>query len=126
MTKKEEILQVYSDYHKEAFGVRPRYDYYSYSLEQLEADFKRFGEICDENATHEASRVAQAFVKWDKLILATIDLGAESYKTALRWIAQSHGITYDVGYLMWQHGLSKYDGERGISLFNDIEEALTV
>ncbi len=126
MTKKEEILQVYSDYHKEAFGVRPRYDFASYTLEQLEADFDRFEEICEENATHEASRVAQAFVKWDNLILATIDLGAEDYKTALRWIIQSHGIIYDTGYLMWQHGLSKYDGGRGINLFNDIEEALTV
>ncbi len=123
---KEEMLQIYSDYHKEAFGVRPPYNYYTFTLEQLEADFKRFGRLCEENAQHEEVMLEQAYKAWNKLVEATLDLGAESYKTALRWIAQSHGITHDVGYLMWQHGLSKYDGERGINLFNDIEEALTV
>ena len=121
MTKRDEMLQIYSDYHKEAYGVRPRYDYWSYTLEELEADFERFGKVFEENAKYEAIRLAKAWSKWDEMVDKTIHMGAGNYDTALRWIVDSYDGEWDMGYIMWQNGLSKWDGDRGRALYNDLE-----
>ena len=44
---RNDMIQIYSDFHKNAYGVRPRFNYHEFSLERLQADFKNFGEICD-------------------------------------------------------------------------------
>ena len=121
MTKRDEMIQIYSDFHKEAYGFRPRYDYGSYTLEQLEADFERFEEVCEENAKYEAIRLAKAWAKWDVLVDKTIHMGAGNYETALRWIVDSYDGEWDMSYIMWQNGLSEWDGDRGRALYNELE-----
>lgn len=121
MTKRDEMLQIYSDRHKDAYGFRPRYNYGSFTLEQLEADFKTFNEVCEENAKYEAIRLAKAWAKWDALVDKTIHMGAGNYETALRWIVDSYEGEWDMGYIMWQNGLSQYSCDRGRALYNDLE-----
>jgi hypothetical protein len=53
MTERESMIQIYSDFHKEAYGFRPRYNYHEYTLEQLKADWVRFDEICEWNEKEE-------------------------------------------------------------------------
>ena len=122
MTKRDEMIQIYSDYHKMVYGIRPRYNYASYTLEQLEADFERFEEVCEENAKYEAIRLAKAWAKWDALVDKTIHMGAGDYETALKWIVQSYEGEWDMGYIMFQNGLSQYSCDRGRALYNDLEK----
>ncbi|MBW3019987.1 hypothetical protein KY334_01715, partial [Candidatus Woesearchaeota archaeon] len=46
---RESLIQMYSDFHKEAYGYRPRFNYSLYTLQQLEDDMARFEKVCEEN-----------------------------------------------------------------------------
>jgi hypothetical protein len=112
-------LQIYSCFHKEAYGHRPRWNYHSISDEQLVDDFKTFSEVCDENAKHQAIADARAFAKFEKLVSDTIEMGAGDRKTAITWIWDGSGEMYDIGYFLWSMGISTYDA-KGKAIENEI------
>ncbi len=119
-----EYIQVYSDYHKDAYGFRPRYNYSDYTLEQLVADFERFGKVFDENqrqAEIEQKRNLEAF---ESRIASTIQLGANDRQTALKWICDGDEVdAWDISYYLWKQGISSYDGD-GNKLEVEILEVL--
>jgi hypothetical protein len=117
--EREGLIQIYSDFHKDVYGFRPRYDYPSFSDEQLVADFDRFEEVCKENAEHEARLLEAKSKEWDALIEKTIEMGAGDYKTALRWIVQG-AEDYDAEGIVWGFGLLFSD--KGREIVKDIEE----
>ena len=50
LSERESMIQIYSDFHKDAYGFRPCcYDYHDYTLEELKECFKSFAEICKAN-----------------------------------------------------------------------------
>ena len=112
LTRREEMLQIYSDYHKEAYGFRPRgYDYSAFTLEQLEADFALFAEICKENQIAEDAAAREAVANFEANVQKLISMGAGDEATALRWIAEA-GVSedgWDMDYHLWKLGISKYD-----------------
>ena len=111
LTPRESMIQIYSDFHKDAYGFRPRgINYDAMSLEDLEADFARFAEICKENAEAEAKAEAKAVEEFEAYISAIISMGAGNKTTALRWIAEA-GVTeagWDMSYYLWKLGISEY------------------
>jgi hypothetical protein len=120
LSKREALLQIYSDYHKDAYGFRPRYDYYSYSLEQLEADFARFGQMISEATEAEALAERAAVAAFQAAIQNTIQIGAGDEETALRWLA-SAGVEEcgpDWEHYLWQRGIlyTEYGRELGTKL----------
>ena len=114
-----DYLLTYSDYHKEAYGYRPRYNYQDYTLEQLKADYERFGAICDENAKAEEIRAKACAEAFETLINKTIVLGANDRATALRWIVDGAN-DWDLGYILYTHGISQFT-EYGQKLTEEIE-----
>ena len=126
-SKREALLQIYSDYHKDAYGFRPRYDYSSYSLEQLEADFARFGQMISEAAEAEASDERAAVAAFKSTIRTLIEVGAGDEETALRWLA-SEAVKEcgpDWEHYLWQRGIlhTEYGKELGVKLapiFNEL------
>ena len=111
LTPREEMIQIYSDFHKEAYGFRPRgIDYDSMSLEDLESDFARFAEVCKTNAETEAKAEAKAIEAFKESVKKTIALGAGNEATALRWIAEA-GVAdsgWDMDFYLWKLGISTY------------------
>jgi hypothetical protein len=127
LSKREALLQIYSDYHKDAYGFRPRYDYYSYSLEQLEADFARFGQMISEVAEAEARDERAAVAAFKSTIRTLIEVGAGDEETALRWLASAavEECGPDWEHYLWKMGIlhTEYGRELGTKLapiFNEL------
>lgn len=111
LTPRESMIQVYSDFHKDAYGFRPRgIDYSSMTLEELDADFARFAEVCKANAEAEASAEAKAVETFNSSIASIMSMGASDEVTALRWTAEA-GVAecdWDIDYYLWKLGISTY------------------
>jgi len=125
LAERNEMLQVYSDFHKDAYGFRPRgLDYSAMSDEQLQADFARFSEVCRENAIEEELRLQADLKAFDLLIGRTIQLGASDYKTALKWLFEGEGMDWrnpqNLEHFVWLKGISWTD--KGKAVLKDLEE----
>lgn len=118
---RDSLLLTYSDYHKDAYGYRPTYNYSVLTTEELEADYEKFGRICKENAEEEAKAEKLAIVKFNETVKKMVKLGANNTKTALRWICEA-GVEedgWDMDYFLWKMGISKYT-PAGLVLHNKL------
>jgi urocanate hydratase len=100
-----------SDFHKDAFGFRPRGIYQEWWTEdELEAEYQYLSNVCEENRIMEEAKHHQALLDFNKLIEETISYGASDRKTAIRWLLQGEEIdvnwSQDVEHFFWNHGLS--------------------
>jgi hypothetical protein len=119
--KRMSLIQIYSDFHKDAYGVRPRgVNYSEFTLEELEADFASFQSLCESNDREEEARSNYAIAEFEKRVQSVIDMGAGDRKTALRWIMDS----YDGGDMMYgMEGFVSYEMGLGV---NDYAKELAV
>ncbi len=114
------MIQIYSDYHKDAYGFRPRHiSVHELSDEQIIEDFQTFGNIVAENNKQEQIQLEYDLKKWDKLIQDTINMGAGDYDTALRWIVQGAN-DWDAEAIVWSNGILFSD--KGRELVQEINE----
>jgi hypothetical protein len=108
LTDRENMILLYSDFHKDAYGFRPRtINVYAMTTEELQADFDRFSAVCKENAEFEANAEAQAVEAFKAVIKKTILIGAGNEATALRWIAEAASEEYgwDFEHYLWNQGI---------------------
>ena len=108
LTHRENLILLYSDFHKDAYGFRPRtINVYALTTEELEADYARFEAVCRENEEAEAIAQAEADTAFKTLIANTIQMGAEDETTALYWIADGaydeYGFDYE--HFLWNQGI---------------------
>ena len=112
-SEREELLDMYSDYHKEAYGFRPsNWSYiYAKTTEELLADFAIFAEECKVNAEFEAFQAAAAVEEFKASIANTIAIGAGDEATALRWIVEAAVEKYgwDYEHYLWSVGILHTD-----------------
>jgi len=119
-----DYLLTYSDYHKDAYGYRPRYDYSNYTLEQLIADYEKFSKVVEENMCEEEIAQKRNIDAFESRIASTIQLGANDRETALKWICDGDEVdAWDIGFYLWKQGISSYDGD-GKKLEDEILEVL--
>lgn len=119
-----DYLITYSDYHKDAYGFRPRYDYSNYTLEQLIADYEKFSKVVDENMREEEIAQKRNIDAFETRIADVIKLGANDRQTALKWICDGDEVdAWDIGFYLWKQGISSYDGD-GKKLEDEILEVL--
>ena len=111
MTEKIHIWKTgLSDFHKDAYGFRPR-DHYQewWTQEELDAEYDRLSAICEENRVREEYQQAQALVDFEKDIKNTIALGASDRQTAIRWLIEAEGLdlnfSQDVEHFFWLNNL---------------------
>lgn len=84
---------IVSDLHKEAFGIRPTSNWYSWWKNADDAE--RQGEWEDLITTMNAAtkeqdmREAAALDSFEDIISATINLGANDEETAIRWLLKA-------------------------------------
>ena len=108
LTDRENMLLLYSDFHKDAYGFRPRtVNVYAMTTEELEADFDSFSQVCKENAEFEAKAEAQAVEAFKAVLKKTVSIGAGNEATALRWIAEAAALEYgwDFEHYLWNQGI---------------------
>ena len=125
LTEREEMIQIYSDFHKEAYGSRPRgINYHEFTLEELKADFKYFGEICEENSIAEAAAEKVAIREFAALVDKTISLGANDRKTALKWLFEASELSaWEADHFVWGYGFLFTD--EGKSLLAELTAILS-
>ena len=116
LSHRENLILLYSDFHKDAYGFRPRtINVYALTTEELEADFDRFEQVCADNRIEELAAEAEADNAFSALIANTIQMGAHDEVTALRWIAEGavEDYGYDYEHFLWNQGIaySKYGKE---------------
>ncbi len=71
MFTRQEMIDSFSDFHKDAYGFRPRWDYGSLSLEELKSHFDSFEDACRQNAI-DADLREKAGIKAFKTLLEKI------------------------------------------------------
>ena len=116
ISHRDSLIQLYSDYHKDAYGYRPTYNYSLLTTEELEADYDTFGRICEENRIEEAKAEKLAIEKFNETVKKMIKMGAKNTKTALRWICEA-GVEedgWDIDFFLWKMGISKYSSEGSV------------
>ncbi len=109
LTARENMILLYSDFHKDAYGIRPRgLNLYAFTTEELEADFARFEQVCEDNRKEELVAEMEADKAFQALIENTIQMGAGDEVTALRWIAEGavDQYGYDYEHFLWSQGIA--------------------
>ena len=109
LTHRENMILLYSDFHKDAYGFRPRtINVYAFTTEELEADFDRFEQVCADNRAEEQAAEALSDNAFQALIANTIQMGAGDEATALRWIAEGavEDYGYDYEHFLWSQGIA--------------------
>jgi len=123
MTERESMIQIYSDFYKDAYGFRPRgVNYHEFTLAELKADFDSFREVCDENERAEKEANERASVAFESRIQSVIDMGAGDRETALRWIMDSyeeHDFDYGTEGIIWDLGTG-FSTEYSIALSKEL------
>lgn len=104
-TEREEYADMYSDFYKDAHGVRPRFDTSAWSLEDFKAEFALLGAICRENEAEREASEAAAIVAFEALVTRLIGMGATDRAMAIRWLADAEGTGEDREYLCYSLGL---------------------
>lgn len=95
----------YSDFHKEAFGFRPRWDYSAMTLADFDREFEYLAEQCKLNAELRAKTEAEAAVRLEQRILSLLESGAKSRAMALRWLDEAEDTNGDVDFLCFLLGV---------------------
>ena len=109
LTHRENMILLYSDFHKDAYGFRPRtINVYALTTEELEAHFDRFEATCKINRHEEEMAEMEADIRFKDLIANTIAIGANDEVTALRWIAEGavEQYGYDYEHFLWNQGIA--------------------
>ena len=104
--KKNECVTMISELGKSATGSRGRVDPDEHTLEELEIMVEYWGK--ESTKAVEEQRIAdkRKVKEFAKRIKDTCKLGANNYRTAIRWILQAEGIENDE---MYQGGSICYD-----------------
>ena len=110
---RQNLLAIYSDMHKDAYGFRPRGEWTNMSTEALISDMEYFGKLIDASVAEEAIAEAKAVEALGARLASLIEMGAPNRATAMRWELESQGdvltlqsdAQFDIGYYCYCMGM---------------------
>lgn len=121
----EEMLNFrhgFSDYHKEAYGTRPRWDTSDYTLTRWRETYASLEREVEESIKREAELEAIAVEAFKKAVVKIRRSGARDFMTAIRWMLQADEVDtrhrQDVERFFWDHNILY--SEYGKSLLNRV------
>ena len=82
----QDYEEAYSDFHKEAYGFRPRYAPKDWTLADWEKEWEILHRTCEANQVAEAAAERKAIAEFETRIVKLISMGAADRETAIRWI----------------------------------------
>lgn len=123
--------ELYSDFHKEAYGFRPISDDYArwkaMTPDQKQAEWDALDRACERRMAEEEAEYGRARRDFDKRVADTIALGAKDEATAIRWIIDGAGISlkdisfYGGSYICFEFGLPFDDQTRFESIVKEVQ-----
>ena len=117
--------ELFSDFHKDAYGFRPTGDHWFYSATPAEKQeiWDAVGRAFDRRQAEEAEIEAQSLIEFEKEVQSYIELGAGDRQTALRWMTQNETFYHsqDIEHWVWKQGILFTDEGRKL-----VEELKTI
>lgn len=105
VSERDELAQIYSDMHKDAYGFRPRVQWQELTVAQLRAMCDELEPVIADAIDEERRAQDAAAVRFEARVADTIKSGAGDRATAVRWIAQAEDAGEDRDYLCYSLGL---------------------
>ena len=108
LSKRDELLSIISDFHKDARGFRPSLDQYEgYDETQLEAVIQWLAVEVEEAMDMEAQRAQVALREVQKTVAINILSGAANTREGIRWMLQGERFVHplDVEGFVWGLGI---------------------
>ena len=118
ITSEERIgmIQCYSDFHKEAYGIRSRIDVNALSDAELISDFAEFQRVCTEDEKREAEHEHNALMNFDRSVEKFIACGAKNREEAIRWMTKEEDFRSSQCVESWVWNLGFYYTPEGKEL----------
>ena len=104
MSALEQAQCTYSDFHKDAYGFRPRNDISNWTLEDFDREFAVFARVCEENRIQEAAAEAEAIVRFEDRVLTLMHTGTNRERV-IAWLMDAEGANGDYEYFCFTQGL---------------------
>jgi hypothetical protein len=102
----EQVACEFSDFYKDAHGIRPRWiDTSNWTLEDFDREFEVLADICNDNTASRVAEEAAAVTKLEARIADLITIGAKDRAMAIRWIAEAEDAGSDMEYLCFLVGV---------------------
>jgi hypothetical protein len=119
-TERNDLLNIMSDMHKDAYGFRPRnINYSAFTDAELDAEVDRLQAVIEESIKEEAIQEEADLEAFGKLINKTIAMGAGDRATAIRWIVDGAD-DWNAEAIVWSMGILYT--ETGRALVKEINE----
>jgi len=104
MTALEQAQCTYSDFHKDAYGFRPRNDISNWTLEDFDREFAIFARVCEENRIQEEAAEAEAIVRFEDRVTNLMHTGTNRQRV-IAWLMDAEGVNGDYEYFCFTQGL---------------------
>ena len=104
MSALEQAQCTYSDFHKDAYGFRPRNDVSNWTLEDFDREFAIFARVCEENRIQEEAAEAEAIVRFEDRVTNLIHTGTNRARV-IAWLMDAEGANGDFEYFCFTQGL---------------------
>jgi hypothetical protein len=104
MTALEQAQCTYSDFHKDAYGFRPRNDVSNWTLEDFDREFAIFARVCEENRIQEEAAEAEAIVRFEDRVTNLMHTGTNRARV-VAWLMDAEGANGDYEYFCFTQGL---------------------
>lgn len=119
LTKKQELINIHSDFFKSVNGIRPRwYNYDAFTCEELEAEIDSLAEESARQVEEERIWIEAQAVKLEKKISDLIEMGAGTRQKALVWLVDSYGEYSWIDDVLYDYGVTgtpyRYELEKEI------------
>jgi len=101
--------QLYSDFHKDAYGFRPAKDdtFYTATPERKQVIWNLVAEQFEYKQNEEKLEDARSVAQFKDWVDSMIQNGAKDEETALRWIVEDRDFQneMDVEHFVWEQGI---------------------
>jgi hypothetical protein len=104
MSALEQAQCTYSDFHKDAYGFRPRNDVSNWTLEDFDREFAIFARVCEENRIQEEAAEAEAIVRFEDRVTNLMHTGTNRARV-IAWLMDAEGANGDFEYFCFTQGL---------------------
>lgn len=106
LSELEQLACEYSDYHKEAYGYRPRNDVSGWTVADYKDEFNILSRVCTENRKLQEAAEREAIDAFESLVkkLVTVN-GVPDRDAAVRHLVEAEGVDGDMEYFCFRVGL---------------------
>ncbi len=115
---------IFSDYHKDAYGFRPRnHEFYDATPDRKQEIWDSVGRAWDIRQAEEAEEEARALREFEAEIASIIEAGAGDRTTALRWMTEEDTFYHsqDIEHWVFNQGILFTDEGRAL-----VEELMSI